>query len=269
LYRRFKRLAELVGFVWSLPHLARYALARPMLGEAKAFAAASEHLARIPGMLGVYARRAFYRRTLAAVGRDVYIGYMSLFSKPDARLGDNVFIGRFCTVGQVSLEDEAMVGDGVQLLSGRHQHGRESRDGRSLQSNPQEFVRVVVGRGAWLGAGSIIMADVGECAVVGAGAVVVKAVPPHDKVVGNPARSVKSKGAMPAACERSRTCAMGEGAASALEPCDLAGEPARKGCRANGACPGAGRPGSDGKLEPVFATRAACGNTTIRTEMDS
>lgn len=201
---------------------------------------------------GVYARGAFYRRTLSAVGRDLYFGYMTLFSKPDARLGDHVFVGRFCTAGRVSLQDEAMVGGGVQMLSGRRQHGRESSDGRSLQGSPRGVVRVVGGRAARVGAGSIIIADVGRCAVV-----------------GNPARSVKSSGARAAACQRSRTCAMGGGVASALEACDVDREAARAGCRANGARHGTRRPGCDDKLEPVSAVRAACGNTTIRTEMDA
>lgn len=269
LYRLFNWLAELLGLAWSLPHLACYALSRPVLGQAKAFVAASERVARIPGMLGVYARRAFYRRTLAAVGRDVYIGYMSLFSKPDMQLGDNVFVGRFCTVGRVKLEDEAMVGDGVQLLSGRHQHGRESSGGRSLQRDAREFVRVVVGRGAWVGSGSIVMANVGECAVVGAGAVVVKAVPPHDKVVGNPARSAKNGEPRATACGKSRSCAMGRGGVPAFEACDVAGEPTGAGCRPSGACHSARGPGRDDRVNPASTSRGPRDDSAFSGEIDA
>lgn len=50
-----------------------------------------------------------------------------------------------------------------------------------------------IGRDAWLGNGSIVMADVGNHAVVGAGAVVVKPVAAWSIVAGNPAREIRSR----------------------------------------------------------------------------
>ena len=52
--------------------------------------------------------------------------------------------------------------------------------------------RILVQRGASIGAGAVILPDVtiGRWALVGAGAVVTKDVPPHGLVVGNPARLV-------------------------------------------------------------------------------
>ena len=83
-----------------------------------------------------------------------------------------------------------MLADGVQILSGRHQHGSDVVDGQALRDNPQQYSKVCVGAGAWLGAGAVVMADVGERAVVGAGAVVVKPVPAEAKVGGVPARTL-------------------------------------------------------------------------------
>lgn len=53
---------------------------------------------------------------------------------------------------------------------------------------------VVIGKGAYLGVGAIILPGVtiGEGAVVGAGAVVTKDVAPYAMVAGNPARFIKS-----------------------------------------------------------------------------
>ena len=42
-----------------------------------------------------------------------------------------------------------MLADGVQVLSGRHQHGSEAGDG-TLQENEQTFERVTIGKGAWI-----------------------------------------------------------------------------------------------------------------------
>lgn len=181
-----KPIARFLGTLLALPHLLGYWLARALMGNPRAFAAASERIAKAPGNLGVYTRQAFYRRTLAAVGDDVYFGFMSVLSKPDATLGDRVYIGRFCTVGLADLDDDVMLADAVQVLSGRHQHGSDGE----ARDDDMQFTKVAVGKNAWLGAGSIVMADVGEQAVVGAGAVVVKPVAPKAKVGGIPAKNL-------------------------------------------------------------------------------
>lgn len=52
---------------------------------------------------------------------------------------------------------------------------------------------IVVERDAWIEAGSIILPDVtiGEGAVVGAGSVVTRSLPPRVVAVGNPARVIR------------------------------------------------------------------------------
>src|SRR5690606_2617729 len=118
-----------------------------------------------------------------------------MFSKRDARIGDRVYIGRFCSIGLADLEDEAVLADGVQVLSGRHQHGGD--DGR-LQHGDVRYERVTVGRRAWLGANAVVMASVGESAIVGAGAVVARPVAPEAKVVGVPAKPLSADITIPA-----------------------------------------------------------------------
>ena len=182
-----KRIGQVVGLWRALPHLFCYRTACLVLGRERAFRGASERISLIPGHVGVYARAAFYRRVLRHVGRDVYFGFMSVLSKPDAVIGDRVYIGRFCSLGLVTLGDDVMLADAVQVLSGRHQHGRLSEKG-PYRNNEQAYIRVTVGSGAWLGAASVVMADVGEQAVVGAGAVVIEEVEAHERVGGVPAR---------------------------------------------------------------------------------
>jgi acetyltransferase-like isoleucine patch superfamily enzyme len=52
---------------------------------------------------------------------------------------------------------------------------------------------VVIGNDVWIGTGAIILRglSVGDGAVIGAGAVVTKDVPPYAIVAGNPARVIK------------------------------------------------------------------------------
>jgi acetyltransferase-like isoleucine patch superfamily enzyme len=94
------------------------------------------------------------------------------------------------------IEDDVAIGSNVDLLSGRRQHGFAELD-RPIQSQPKEFRQVRVGRNAWVGNSCVIMADVAEDAVVGAGSVVVKPVPAGAVAAGNPAAVKKWRYAGP------------------------------------------------------------------------
>jgi acetyltransferase-like isoleucine patch superfamily enzyme len=175
-----KSMLRIAGLLLALPYLAAYVCR---------LSAGSEAVSLIPGTMGVYTRQAFYRWTLRRVGADVHFGFLSLFSKGAAEIGDRVYIGRMCTIGWAVLGDDVMLADGVQVLSGGHQHGAAG-PGQAMREAPQTFTQVTIGRGAWIGAGAIVMADVGEGAVVAAGAVVVEPVPAGAKVGGVPARAL-------------------------------------------------------------------------------
>jgi acetyltransferase-like isoleucine patch superfamily enzyme len=58
------------------------------------------------------------------------------------------------------------------------------------------FSRVRIGRDAWIGTAACVTEDVGDQAVVAAGALVSKPVPPRKIVVGNPGRIVGERGSM-------------------------------------------------------------------------
>ncbi|MEZ6191488.1 MAG: hypothetical protein R3C45_09390 [Phycisphaerales bacterium] len=185
-----KTIGRTAGLLLAFPALIGYELASALMGKERAFSLASEKLAVRGGQLGIYARQAFYRHTTAGIGRDVCIGFMSVFSKPGVRIGNRVYIGRFCSVGWADIRDDVMLADGVQVLSGRHQHGTASVRGMAMRDNTQTFNKVTIGRGAWIGAGAVIMADVGEGALVAAGAVVVRPVPAYARVGGVPAKAL-------------------------------------------------------------------------------
>lgn len=184
-----KKLAQFVASVRAIPVVASYRLACRLIGTDRAFSSLSEKLSNQKGMMGIYLRQACYRRVLHHVGEDVYLGYMTQFSKLKAQIHDRVYIGRFCTIGAVIIEEDVMLADNVQLLSGRHQHGNTESIG-ILRDNEQIFQTITIHKGAWIGAGAIVMADVGEGAIVGAGAVVTKPVKSGDRVGGIPAKSI-------------------------------------------------------------------------------
>lgn len=102
------------------------------------------------------------------------------------RFGRNVSINHGCTavvVGGIEIGDDVMIGPNVQLISGGHSLEPETR--RSVCT----CAPIQIGRGAWIGAGATILqgVTVGDDAVVAAGAVVTKSVPPRTLVGGVPA----------------------------------------------------------------------------------
>ena len=106
------------------------------------------------------------------------------------RVGRNVFINHACTFmdrGGITLEDDVFIGPKVCLIT--ENHGLREEERRTLNSHP---IRVC--KGAWIGAGAIVLPGVtiGEYAVVGAGSVVTHDVPDHVVAAGNPAKIIKS-----------------------------------------------------------------------------
>ncbi|MFM9065950.1 MAG: hypothetical protein ACKOUR_01280, partial [Planctomycetota bacterium] len=65
-----KRAVQVCFLMAVVPRLISYGLAKTIWG-ARAFGAASESIARVPGMRGVYLRQAFYRVLLARCGQDL------------------------------------------------------------------------------------------------------------------------------------------------------------------------------------------------------
>ena len=50
-----------------------------------------------------------------------------------------------------------------------------------------------IGRDSWIGNGAVVMADVGEQCVIGAGSVVTRLVDDRSIVVGNPAKVIRKR----------------------------------------------------------------------------
>ena len=162
-----------------------------LVGDA-AFVASSQLLGLVPGLFGDCMRREFYRLTLPAFGRKVQIVFGTFFSSRTATIGDNIYIGSHCVIGDADIESNVLLGSNVHLLSGRAQHGIADL-ARPVRLQPRRFERIRIGEDTWIGNCSIVMANVGRKCVVGAGSVVVADVPDYAIVAGNPAKVLRSR----------------------------------------------------------------------------
>jgi virginiamycin A acetyltransferase len=190
-----KAIVGLVATVLVLPLLALYGLTIVIVpaGKARAFQGYSQLMSLLPGLTGEYLRRAFYRFALSECPPDCLIGFGTVFATPEVEIGHGVYIGWHGNLGHVSIGDDTLLGSNVTVLSGKHQH-EFSRIDIPIRHQGGEFRRVRIGTDVWIGNGAIIMEDVGDHAVVAAGAVVIQPVAQGSVVGGNPARVLARRG---------------------------------------------------------------------------
>ncbi len=105
-------------------------------------------------------------------------------------LGDGVVVNVGCYLsgeGGLVIEEGVLLGAYCAVLSAGH--GIDNGD-KKIGNNPITYGSVLIGAGAWLGAHVTVLPNVriGRGAVIGAGSVVTRDIPDFAVAVGNPAR---------------------------------------------------------------------------------
>jgi acetyltransferase-like isoleucine patch superfamily enzyme len=143
------------------------------------------------------------------LGRDVRLSkFINLYG---CEIGDETKIGTFveiqknakvgnrCKISShtficegVTIEDNVFVGHGVTFINDPYPHATND-DGELQTENDWKVEPTVVKKGASIGSGATILSNlvIGERAMVGAGSVVTKDVPPNAIVAGSPARVLR------------------------------------------------------------------------------
>jgi acetyltransferase-like isoleucine patch superfamily enzyme len=111
----------------------------------------------------------------------------------------NASVGKRCKISShtficegVTIEDNVFIGHGVMFINDSYPRATAA-DGNLQTEADWKVERTVVKMGASIGSGATILSNVsiGENAIVGAGSVVTKDVPPGSIVVGNPAKVLR------------------------------------------------------------------------------
>jgi serine O-acetyltransferase len=124
------------------------------------------------------------RKTMALFIQNRMSDLFAVDIHPAAKLGRGIMIDH---ATGVVIGETAVVGDDVSMLHGVTLGGTGKQD---------EDRHPKVGRGVLLSTGAKVLGNIqiGECARVGAGSVVLKSVPPHTTVAGVPARVIGKAG---------------------------------------------------------------------------
>jgi len=154
------------------------------------FAFWAQTFALVPGLPGVFVRRAFYRRTLESCGRSFFIGFGALFTHRNTIVEDDVFVGPYAIIGSAALRQGCLIGSRCSILSGGALHVLDANL-RWMPTDVTRRRRVEIGAHVWLGEASVVLADVGASTMVAAGSVVSATIPPGILVAGNPSRFVR------------------------------------------------------------------------------
>jgi acetyltransferase-like isoleucine patch superfamily enzyme len=108
----------------------------------------------------------------------------------------NAAVGRRCKISShtfvcegVTIEDNVFIGHGVTFINDSYPRATTPEGGIQTE-NDWRVEKTLVKRGASIGSGSTILSKlvIGENAIVGAGSVVTRDVPPNTIVAGNPAK---------------------------------------------------------------------------------
>lgn len=131
-------------------------------------------------------------------GRNVYVGHYAIlkgYHRNRLRIGDETWIGQQCflhSAGGLTIGDRVGIAPGVRILTSTHQEaGRQT----AILFAPIELAAVVIEDDADIGTGAIVLPGVriGRGAQVGAGAVVTADVAPYAVVTGVPARLLRER----------------------------------------------------------------------------
>lgn len=162
---------------------------RPSLGSRPWLKAWAKRILNLPGLLNCELRSESWRFRGVRLGPLSSLGCDQLHNAERLQIGKGTFVGKASIhmLNPVTIGDNVVINDGVEILTGSHD---------PLDPHFRHILApIVIEDYVWIATRAIILpgVTVGRGAIIGAGAVVAKDVPPYTIVIGNPARPIQKK----------------------------------------------------------------------------
>ena len=151
----------------------------------------------VPGWtIAYWARRVLFKRIAHTCGEGVIIKSKAYFGTGKyLKIGDRSQLGKNLKAEcDLVMGTDVVMGPDVVLMSSAHAF--EATDIPVNLQGPLPRRPIVIGNDVWIGTRVIVLPGVtiGDSAIIGAGSVVTKTVPPWAIVAGNPARFIRYRG---------------------------------------------------------------------------
>ncbi|MEM6961106.1 MAG: acyltransferase [Myxococcota bacterium] len=132
------------------------------------------------------------------IGRNVYVGHYAIlkgYYNSRLEIGDETWIGQqvfLHSAGGLSIGPKVGIGPGVKIITSVHE---DSGVDVPILDSPLRFAKVLLEEGCDIGVGTVILpgVTVGRGAQIGAGSVVTRDVPEYTIAAGSPARVVRDR----------------------------------------------------------------------------
>lgn len=132
------------------------------------------------------------------LGNNIYVGHNTTlkgYYKNQMVIRSNTWIGQHCffhSAGGITIGEAVGIGPKVLILTSQHSPGDVDMP---VLHSPLDFRAVTLEDGCDIGVASILLPGVtiGQGAIVGAGSIVTRSVPPFEIWAGNPARFIRKR----------------------------------------------------------------------------
>jgi maltose O-acetyltransferase len=140
------------------------------------------------------------KKQFNSCGKNVYVGHDCEFIPSHIHIGNHVLIGDrasfIASISHIYIGNYVMIGPNVTIRGGDHRYdliGKYMYDVKENEKLPKNDANVKIDDDVWIGCNVTILKGVhiGRGAIVGAGSVLRNSVPPYAIVLGNPAKVIK------------------------------------------------------------------------------
>jgi len=185
--KKIKKIFHFIAYFFIFPIVILINLLNKF-GQNSIFIFFNSIMSLFPGYFGNLLRVAYYSKILKKMTPHVYIGFGTLINSRNSQIGENVFIGAYCILGDVKIMDNVMIASRVQISNISEMN---LVDVTNNIASSELKGSIQIGSNSWIGEGAIVLENVANNCIVGSGCVVDQPINENLVVAGNPARIIQ------------------------------------------------------------------------------